>query len=676
MANASILVVEDQALVAKGISDKLRDLGYRVVGVVSSGTVAVQQASDLRPDLVLMDIRLKGDMDGVEAAAHIRARFDIPIIYLTAFSDDETLARARITEPFGYIVKPFRADTLHTNIEMALYKHEMDRKLKESEARYRSVVEDQAEFIVRWLPDGIRTFVNLSYCSYFGISEHEAIGSSMFSVFPKADRIELQDKIMSLTPEHPALTDEHRVLLPGGRMAWNQWTHRGVFDVQGRPTEFQSVGRDITQRVLAQQALQEAKDAAEAASHEEQERRREAERRRQIAESLRDVLRALNSDQSLDQILDFIAMQARRLLDTRAVGIYKLESEVGRWSVGAARGLLVTYVAGSDLPIGQEALRQAIVSRQPVAVPDAAAVCREGDEPLPSMQPQPPIRSWADLYQAWLAVPIIAKGEIFGGILLYYTQPRALSDEEVELAVTFSDQAALAIENSRLRDQIEQAAASAERERLARDLHDAVTQTLFSASLIAEAMPRVWQSYPEEGQRGLEELHRLTRGALSEMRTLLLELRPAALMEKPLDELLRHLTEAVTSRTRIPVALNTEGDSSLPPEAQVALYRIAQEALNNVAKHARASHATVTLHCELGRVVLEVSDDGCGFDPSDVLPDRLGMGIMRERAANIGAHLEIKSQPGAGSQVMVHWEEREARWSDGRGRPYSRFRRR
>jgi signal transduction histidine kinase len=253
-------------------------------------------------------------------------------------------------------------------------------------------------------------------------------------------------------------------------------------------------------------------------------------------------------------------------------------------------------------------------------------------------------------------VPIVSKDEVYGGMLLYYAEPRMFSEDEIELAVVFADQAALAIQNARLRDQIQQAAASAERGRLARDLHDAVTQTLFSASLIAEAMPRVWEHHPEQGQRGLDELRQLTRGALAEMRTLLVELRPAALTEKPLGELLRQLTEATTSRTRVPVALAVEGDSSLEPGLQIALYRIAQEALNNIAKHARASQASVDLHCRPGRGALRINDDGCGFDANNVLPDRLGMGVMRERAEHAGATLRIKSQPGDGTQVIVNWQ--------------------
>ena len=133
MASARILVVEDEIIVAKDIQKTLRSVGYAVPTIASSGEEALQKAADTRPDLVLMDIRLKGDMDGVDTAQQIRARFDIPVIYLTAYTDDKAVQRAKITEPYGYIVKPFAARELHASIQMAFNTHKGERKLSESE---------------------------------------------------------------------------------------------------------------------------------------------------------------------------------------------------------------------------------------------------------------------------------------------------------------------------------------------------------------------------------------------------------------------------------------------------------------------------------------------------------------------------------------------------------------
>ncbi len=216
----------------------------------------------------------------------------------------------------------------------------------------------------------------------------------------------------------------------------------------------------------------------------------------------------------------------------------------------------------------------------------------------------------------------------------------------------------LNLANERLREKAAQDAVTAERTRLARDLHDAVTQTLFSTTLIADVLPDIWALNQDEGKRRLEEIRQLTRGALAEMRTLLVELRPNALVEVPLPTLLRQLTEALSGRSRVSIQLSAEGERKLPPDVQVGLYRLAQEALNNIVKHAKASQAIVTLRCSDETVRLTVADNGVGFDPTTVTADHLGLKIMRERAEAIGAKLSIYSEPGEGTQISVIWENR------------------
>ena len=202
-------------------------------------------------------------------------------------------------------------------------------------------------------------------------------------------------------------------------------------------------------------------------------------------------------------------------------------------------------------------------------------------------------------------------------------------------------------------------AISIERTRLARDLHDAVTQTLFSASLIAEVLPDLWDMDQVEARKSTLELAQLTRGALAEMRTLLLELRPAALTQARFPDLLKQLSEAVIGRARLPVNLVVEGEYELPPDIKVAFYRIAQESLNNIVKYSRATQVEIRLSLDCCDVHLEIADNGAGFDKSKVKPTSLGMRIMRERADAIHAHLQVSSNPGSGTTVSVDWNEDE-----------------
>jgi signal transduction histidine kinase/ligand-binding sensor domain-containing protein len=214
----------------------------------------------------------------------------------------------------------------------------------------------------------------------------------------------------------------------------------------------------------------------------------------------------------------------------------------------------------------------------------------------------------------------------------------------------------LQVEEALRQSEMEKAVA-AERSRLARELHDAVTQTLFSASLIAEVLPRLWAKDPERGQEQLEEVRLLNRGALAEMRSLLLELRPEALARAKMDDLLRQLGRATTGRTGVPVSVHTDVQCPLPAEVQIAFYRIAQEALNNVAKHSDASGVVVDFRCTPLGVSLSICDDGQGFDVDNIQPGHMGVGIMRERAASVGAELEIEGEPGSGTKVRVIWEQ-------------------
>jgi len=207
-----------------------------------------------------------------------------------------------------------------------------------------------------------------------------------------------------------------------------------------------------------------------------------------------------------------------------------------------------------------------------------------------------------------------------------------------------------------LAQQLKERTAIEERNRLARDLHDAVSQTLFSASLIAEVLPKLWERNPEEGRKRIGEIRELTRGALAEMRTLLLELRPVALKDAELGDLLRQLSESITGRARIPVQVQIEGHNTLPPEIKIALYRIAQEALNNVAKHSAASQAAVSLQYLSGEVRMTIRDNGKGFDAQDIQAQSLGVGIMKERAREINAQLAIDSQPGGGTTITATWK--------------------
>ncbi len=230
----------------------------------------------------------------------------------------------------------------------------------------------------------------------------------------------------------------------------------------------------------------------------------------------------------------------------------------------------------------------------------------------------------------------------------------AYSPEPGQFAAIFTDVTERHAAERALRESEREVAAQEERVRLARDLHDSITQALFAAALKAESLTAD-AAIPPGGAEAAEQLRRLTRGALAQMRTLLLELRAQALEEVPIEQLLRNVAEATEGRADVAVAVSVRGEGAPPPELHRALYRVAQEALNNVVRHSGAKSASVELVSEAGRVRLLVRDDGCGFEPGPVSATHFGLRSMRERAAEVGAELRLVSAPGEGTLVLLEW---------------------
>ena len=382
---------------------------------------------------------------------------------------------------------------------------------------------------------------------------------------------------------------------------------------------------------------------------------------RQVAQltALQETNRALASTLERDALLNLIMAQATTLLRADGGMINLVDWEEHADEVVAYSGACAQFM-GARGPLDTSLSGWATLHNQPVISNRLTGDARIAPNALEWL-------AQAGIESAALA-PLTIKDRVAGTLVLIKECGKGGFDQtDLDLLVAFADQAAIAIENARLYEEAHQVAASQERSRLARDLHDAVTQTLFSASLIAEVLPGLWESDPAEGRQLLGELRQLTRGALAEMRTLLLELRPAALVEANLGDLLRQLAESVSGRSGIPVAVSLEGCPvpDLPEEVHVALYRVVQEALNNVVKHAQAQHVEITLRCSRERegakpgagvrVELRISDDGRGFDPATVSPDHLGLGIIRERTQAIEAQLRVESGTGAGTIVEVVW---------------------
>ncbi len=383
--------------------------------------------------------------------------------------------------------------------------------------------------------------------------------------------------------------------------------------------------------------LRELQHALEAEQHQ-----------RALAEALLDSAAALNSTLKFDEVLKRILINISNVIPHDFANIMLIKN--GFAQVVGCQGytseieaqLYETPFQVSTTP----SFQQIVTTQQPIVITNTQQF-----EQWVALQ-----ISYAPV--SYIGAPIILEGEVIGFINVDSTKPGFFTTEHSSPLKAFADQAAIAIKNAQVFEQAQALAAAEERQRLARDLHDAVSQTLFSANVIAETLPLFFERKPEEVQHGLAQLAKLTKGALAEMRTLLVELRPNALTETDLSVLLTHLVNGFRTRTDGAIILNINGvERALKSNVKVDFYRIAQESLNNIIKHAHASKIEVTLNWWSGGVLLSIQDNGRGFNPEHIPADHMGIRIMRERAINADIALEVTSTMNQGTIIMTSWNE-------------------
>ncbi len=392
-------------------------------------------------------------------------------------------------------------------------------------------------------------------------------------------------------------------------------------------------------------------------------RTKEIDQRRQVAEGLRDILIHINSNKSIEDSLEFIACQIRNLANADSVFITKSSN-----GLASSEDFLIKSSSGAQI---DEINSQDIRDIYSLLNMEGAFHSINLEVYFSNL----PEKSLTGHFKGGLAYPVFLDEKVEAVLLVLMKSPKSWSEEDMDMFTTFSDQIALALGNARLRQKAADFAMLNERNRLARDLHDAVTQTLFSASLLAEAFPSVWENNPQEGKKLIQEMRQLTRGALAEMRSLLMELRPSAMADAKLPDLLRQLAEAVIGRTGLEIKLDVDPDLHLSSEVNTTLYRIAQEALTNIVKHAHASKVWIRCKCirmlsiniqdpAQSEITMEVEDNGCGFEEKTISPDHFGLYNIRERADSIGAQLNIESKIDCGTIVRIHWVGEEIQNDD------------
>lgn len=269
--------------------------------------------------------------------------------------------------------------------------------------------------------------------------------------------------------------------------------------------------------------------------------------------------------------------------------------------------------------------------------------------------------------QSAVFIPIQVKETVLGVLQLLFDEARShFTASDKAFTESLATSIATAIANEKLNAEAQASASLQERQRLAAELHDALNQSLFTANLIAEALPRLWEKDIDEGRRSLIHLRSLVRGAAAELRGVVGNLSPDTLAETDLVALLQQASDAFTGRTTIPVSIKVSGgevsgEGDMPLQVKETFYKLCNEMLTNIAKHAKASQVEIQLRHEGEGVALRVMDDGCGFDPEQVSAGHYGLDLMDKRAKAIDAILVISSAEGQGTDISVWWSAKMQR---------------
>ncbi len=370
----------------------------------------------------------------------------------------------------------------------------------------------------------------------------------------------------------------------------------------------------------------------------------QSEQQRKELESLYRADDELRRHLHLDEVLQSLVSTASKLLHADKGSLVIWDDQREKLHARATYGFKPETVEIMSFSKGQGLAGKVALSGETAIVEDT-----ELDERVTPAIVRP------EKIRGLIQVPIRVAGEVYGIFSADYLQPHHFTEEEIRLLSAFAQRAGLAIETARLYEREEQIAVMQERNHLARDLHDSVTQSLYGVSLYAEVAAQLLKSGElEKAGVNLQELKRMSLDALAEMRLLIYELRPSVFEAEGLVAAIQARLDSVEGRVGLETNFVIEGDISLPPKIEEGLYRIVQEALNNVLKHSHARTVTVSLTQQEHLVCLEVADDGVGFDPAQACEAGcMGLLGMKERAQELGAEFEIISRSGSGAKVIV-----------------------
>jgi PAS domain S-box-containing protein len=592
-SSKTILIVEDEAIIAEQLRDTLENLGYAVPSPIRSGREAIDSAEKEHPDLVLMDIKLDGDIDGIDAAQEINNRFNIPVIYLTAYKDDLTVERAKQTGPFGFVIKPFNERELDANIQMALQRHELENRIRESEEKYRDLVENINDLIYSVDVDGIITYVSPVVEKLYGYRQNEVLGRRFVDFIHEDDREGMTQRFRRALDGNVD-ENEYRLITRSGEIRWF-FTHNRPIFFEGEPNGLRGVLTDITDRKRTEDAL------------------RESEAKFRLFYENAPV-----SYQSLDEEGTILYVNPTWL---ETLG-YDEEEVIGRWFGDFLEPGFIKRFKKEYRKFKQEGKIYGV---------EYVLIRKDGSEIIAA-------------YDGRIGCTLDGSFERAHCIFHNITEQKK---HEADLRRSREEMRNLSQHLESIREE--------ERTRIAREIHDELGQ-----ALTALKMDIVWLNrriVDEEviNREKTASMIELVDDTIQSVRRISSELRPGILDDLGLAAAIEWQTGEIEKRTGICCEASFEPeDIMIDDTCNISVFRIFQEAITNVIRHANASKVQVRLHMDDTTLELCVHDDGIGITEDSISnSNSFGLIGMRERALFCGGELHIFRNPDKGTTVKV-----------------------
>ena len=642
MTGANVLIAEADKPVAQELKGIIESLGYKVVGIVSSSEEAIRTTQTLGPNIVLMDMRLKGRISITHTGSLIHDQFDVPVVYITGHTSESTIRRVGGTGSFGYIFKPFNERHILATIETALIRHLMEKRLEEGRQWLNTILTSIGDGVIACDEHGRVRFINPVAMKLTGW-QAEAVGKKYNEVFIFLDEathepMELDALQKSKHYDDPGVNIEGLLSSRNGLYTPLELNINPIYDGEKRKRGTVLAFRDIS---MQREALHEIK--------------RQANR----AEALMKVTSQINKQLELETLLIKICEITSQSLKAAGTSIFLLDSNKNVFTnlAGHISDPSLDNYKGLRFDIPRNLFESLFYQQNPVLV-------------ISDLQPFATLSFWKQDIREKIKIMVVAalfrKEQLIGTLIsIFLGDQKSIPMDDIKLLEGLAGQASNAIENAELFRQVRIGrerqkklskglveVQEAERRHIARELHDHLGQTLTGLQFMLETTKGQVDDAPK---KQLEDIQGYVAYVIGQVREMSLNLRPSMLDDIGLLPTLQWHFERFTNQTGIKVNFKSDSFTErFPTEIEIAAYRIIQEALTNIARYANVKEAFVGLARQGSTLWIDVLDNGKGFDPStDLDTPTSGLGGMRERAEIAGGYLTVKSYPNQGTQIFA-----------------------